>query len=361
MPVFSPTGQEGSVSSVRLRRVAGIVSTALLALLIASPAAVNAAVPLLTPTWSVIPTTVQDGDYVAFRASITNDDNSTVSQLFLVEVARDPNLTLVPGSVSSSQGSCDSTTDPAAFLCTLGQLKPHRTATVTAVFWTALVVDPATFYTATERWEFNTTGLGSDSGGDNSHGDSWPSVDENGADLLVATVTSSGDFGGRYVLNGDLKIVENNQALSNSNPHSTRAFAPITGIGVTVEDIDCDVELPETPDPICAGFTTGFGEVSKVNVNDGIDVSGTEGTTLLHFYLQLDSSEVPPGANANTVSVFHVWGPAPTDQETISTRCTFAKKATLPNNAACISVKNLPGGDLGVDVWTFHNGGLRLQ
>jgi hypothetical protein len=361
MPVFSPTGQEGSVSSVRIRRVAGIVSTALLALMLASPTAVNAAVPLLTPTWSVIPTTVQDGDYVAFRASITNDDTSTVSQLFLVELARDPNLTLVPGTVSSSQGSCDSTTDPTAFLCTLGQLKPHKTATVTAVFRTALVVDPATFYTATGRWEFNTTGLGSDSGGDNSHGDSWPSVDPiSHADLLVATVTSSGDFGGRYVLNSNLKIVENNQALSNSNPHSTRAYAPVTGIGVTVEDVDCNVE---TPDPICADFTTGFGEVSKVNVNDGVYVDDPDfsGLTPLHFYLQLDSYEIPQGANANTVSVLHVWGPAPTDQETISTRCTFAKKATIPNNAACITVKNLPGGDLGIDVWTFHNGGLRAQ
>jgi hypothetical protein len=348
------------VSSVRLRRVAGIVSTALLALLIASPAAVNAAVPLLTPTWSVIPTTVQDGDYVAFRASITNDDSSTVSQLFLVELARDPNLALVPGSVSWSQGSCDSTTDPAAFLCTLGQLKPHRTATVTAVFRTALVVDPATFYTATGRWEFNTTGLGSDSGGDNSHGDSWPSVDENGADLLVATVTSSGDFGGRYVLNGDLKIVENNQALSNSNPHSTRAYSPVTGIGVTVEDIDCTTST----DPICDGFTTGFGQVSKVNVNEGLDVSGDPGTTLLHFYLQLDSSEIPQGSNANNVSVIHTYIDETTGElttETIDTSCTFARRSTTPNNAACISVKNLPGGDLGVDVWTFHNGGLRLQ
>jgi hypothetical protein len=354
MPVFSPTGQEGSVSSVRLRRVAGIVSTALLALMLASPAAVNAAVPLLTPTWSVIPTTVQDGDYVAFRASITNDDTSTVSQLFLVELARDPNLTLVPGTVSWSQGSCDSTTDPTAFLCTLGQLKPHKTATVTAVYRTALVVDPATFYTATGRWEFNTTGLGSASGGDNSHGDSWPSVDVNGADLLVATVTSSGDFGGRYVLNSNLTIVENNQALSNSNPHSTRAYSPVTGIGVTVEDIDCTTST----DPICDDFTTGFGQVSKVNVNDDVDDSGITATTLLHFYLQLDSSEIPQGANANNVSVYHVY---PGGTETITTRCSFDRKSTTPSNAPCISVKNLPGGDLGVDVWTYHNGTLRLQ
>jgi len=341
------------VSSNRRRRTAGAISTALLALVLAGPATVNAAVPDLIATWTVIPTTVHDGDYVAFRGSIYNDDTSTVSQLFLVELTRDPNLTLLPLTVTSSQGSCDTTADPAHFMCTLGQLKPRRTATVTAVYQAA-VLDPAGPYTATGGWEFNTTGLGSASGGDNSHGDSWPS----GAALTV-NVTNSGDFGGRYVLNNNLKIVENNQALSNANPHSTRAYAPVIGIGVTVEDIVCD-GAPD--DPACADLSVGFGQISKVNVNDGLDVSGTPGTTLLHFYIQLDSSEIPNGVNANNVTITHAYVDEATGDpatETLTTRCSFAKRATTPNNPPCISVKNLPGGDLGVDVWTYHNGALR--
>jgi hypothetical protein len=293
---------------------------------------------------------VNNGDYVAFRGSIYNDDTSTVSQLYLVELARDANLIFESYTINqASPGAfCETTTD-GTLKCTLGQLKPRRTATVTVVFTTA-----ATGTSATESWEFNTTGLGSESGGDQSHGDSWPS----GTALTVA-LSNSDDFGGRYVLNDALKIVENSQALNSiSNPHSTRAYAPVTGIGVTVEDIDCDVELPETPDPICDDFTTGFGQVSNVNVNNDIDDSGITSETLLHFYLQLDSSEIPQGTNANEVSVYHVY---PGGSETIDATCTFAKKSTTPNNAPCIVVKNLPGGDMGVDVWTDHNGGLRLQ
>jgi hypothetical protein len=315
----------------------------------------TAVTPTLTPSWSVIPTTVKGGDYVAFRAEIRNDDTSNVSQLFLVEMSRDPNLTLVPGAVTASQGSC--TTTGATFSCTLGQLKPHKTAKVTAVFTSAAITPD---YSATESWEFNTVGLGS-GGGDNSHGDKWQSVDSNGNPLLVARVTSDPDFGGRYVLNANLLVVENSQAINNTNRHSTRAYAPAAGIGVTVEDVDCSIT---NPDPICALFTTGSGEVSKVNVNDGIDVSGTPGTTLLHFYIQADSSEIPSGKTASNLVVTHVYLDETTQTnvtETISTRCTFAKKApTTPTNAPCITVKNLGGGDLGVDVWTFHNGGMKI-
>jgi hypothetical protein len=330
----------------RFGRLATVLTTAVLAATL-GVGTVSAATPNLAATWTVIPKQVSDGDYVAFRGEITNNDTSTVSQLFLVELARDPNLpTLV--SIATSQGSC-TLGDP--FMCTLGQLKPHRTAKITAVFLTA---DATASYTAIERWEFNTTGLGS-GGGDNSHGDSWAS-DDSGADELVASVSTDGDFGGRYVKDNNVLIVQNDQAINNANPHSTRAYSPTTGIGVTVEDIDCTATVP---DQLCTDLAAGFGQISKVNVNDGIDVSGTSGATLLHFYLQLDSSEILAGKNANSVNVLHTY---PGGEETISDRCTFAsKRATTPNNAPCITVKNLSGGDLGVDVWTFHNGGLRLS
>jgi len=336
------------------RRTAGAVSAALVALTLIGPGAASAATPDLIDTWTVIPTAVNNGDYVAFRGSIYNDDTSTVSQLYLVELFRPAGFTPVPGSITIDLGgkgaTCDTTGDAfiGAYKCTLGQLKPGKTATVTVVFQTS-----ATGSTATPVWEFNTTGLGSDSGGDESHGDSWPSGTE-----LTVSLREFGDFGGRYVLDDDSKIVENDQALDGTtNPHSTRAYAPVTGIGVTVEDIDCTTST----DPICDAFTTGFGEVSKVNVNDDIDDSGIIPTTLLHFYLQFDSSELEQGVNANNLTILHVWLGG---FEEISTDCTYAKKSTTPNNVpppdgSCLDVKNLPGGDLGVDVWTYHNGALR--
>jgi len=318
--------------------------------------AVNAAIPNLIPTWTVVPTTVANGDYVAFRASIYNNDTSTVSQLYYVEVQRGAGLEL--NAVNPSQGTCDTTTNPAKFKCTLGQLKPRKTATVVAIFKT-----PATGASVTERTAYNTTGLGSIGGNDQSHGDSWPSftTDANGnitADFLTARLSANADlFYGRYVLNSNLKIVENNQALSNSNPHSTRAYAPVTGIGVTVEDISCvQTDPPTTLDPLCSDLTAGFGQISKVNVNDDIDDSGILATTMLHFYIQLDSSEIPQGINANDVIFLHVY---PGGSETIDTACVFAKKATIPNSAPCLTSKSLPGGDIGVDIWTFHNGGFK--
>jgi hypothetical protein len=336
--------------SIRSRRAVRAISGALLALMLVVPGTVSAATPDLIDTWTVIPTAVNNGDYVALRASIYNNDSSTVSQLYLVELTRPEGFTLdsIKVNLGGKGAACDTTGDAftGAIKCTLGQLKPDKTATVTAVFKTSL-----TGTTATPTWEFNTTGIGSATGGDQSHGDSWPSL----TDLTVALRPAGDVFGGRYVLNDALKIVENNQALSSSNPHSTRAYAPVTGIGVTVEDIVCN-GAPD--DDLCADLSAGFGEISKVNVNDDADSNGITATTLLHFYIQLDSSEIPAGANANSVSVLHVY---PGGSEELSTRCTFARKATIPNNAPCITVKTLPGGDLGIDVWTFHNGGLRVQ
>lgn len=332
------------------------IAAALIALALFAPTA-YAAIPDLIPTWTVIPTTVANGDYVAFRASIYNNDTSTVSQLYYVEVERGVGLEL--NSVKPSQGTCDTTTEPGKFKCTLGQLKPRKTATVVAIFKT-----PATGASATERTAFNTTGLGSIAGNDKSHGDSWPSfeTDANGnitADYLTVYLSANADlFYGRYVLNDNLKIVENSQALSNSNPHSTRAYAPVTGIGVTVEDISCvETDPPTTLDPLCSQLTLGFGQISKVNVNDDVDDSGITATTLLHFYMQLDSSEIPQGTNTNSITIGHAY---PGGYEDIINRCTFDKKQTSPNNASCFTAKNLPGGDLGIDIWSIHNGGFKV-
>ena len=191
------------------------------------------------------------------------------------------------------------------------------------------------------------------SGGDHSHGDSWPSLQTSRPSRCTspASAISAGAISGTTIPRSSRTI----RRSAAATPHSTLAFSPVTGIGVTVEDIVCD---GASDDALCTELGAGFGQISKVNVNDDEDTNGITSTTLLHFYIQLDSSEIPQGTNANTVSVLHAY---PGGFETIVRRCTFDRKATVPNNASCITVKNLPGGDLGVDVWTLHNGGLRLQ
>jgi hypothetical protein len=312
------------------------------------PGTVAAATPLLNASASALTGTVKNGDYVAYSATITNNDTSTVSQLYLLEGDSLGNLSNGTFySAKATQGRCNAS---GPLYCSLGQLKPGKTATVTVVYLTpAAPIVQSTFYAS-----FNTTGLGS-GGGDNSHGDQWDVSS-------FASLSNSDDFGGRYVANNGAKIVENLQALSNANPHSTKAYAPSTEIYASVLDVDCSAT---TPDPMCANFSTGFGQLSQVNVNNGLDVSGTAGSTLLHFTIQTYASEVPSGKNANNIYVIHGYVDETTGlwtSETIDTKCTFTpKNATTPNNAACLTVTKLGGGSFQVDVWTFHNGGLRLS
>lgn len=312
------------------------------------PGTVSAATPLLIQGASALTPLVTNGDYVAFSATIFNNDTSTVSQLFLLEgdsAGNTSNGTFY--SAKPTQGKCNAT---GPLYCALGQLKPGKTATVTIVYLApAAPTARALFYGM-----FNTTGLGS-GGGDNSHGDQWDVAAD-------ASLTNSDEFGGRYVVNNGAKIVQNLQALSNANPHSTKAFAPSTDIYASVQDVDCSAA---TPDPMCADFSTGFGQLSQVNVNNGLDVTGTAGTTLLHFAIQTYVSEVPSGKNANNIYVIHGYVDELTHAwttETIAAKCTFTPKTAItPSNPACITVTKLAGGSFLVDVWTYHNGGLRLQ
>ncbi len=324
------------------RRLATVATTALLGTMLLGVGTASAATPLLGATFEVLSPIVKNGDIAGFRATITNNDTSTVSQLFLVDKGSDGTLFSV---ASNPAGKCNAPTAGPLY-CAFGQLKPGSTVTVVFTLTTVLA---ATATADLAKVAFNTTGLGS-GGGDNSHGDSWASGSTFKADLTI-----SDDFGGRYVANNNLKLVQNLQTLSNANPHSTRTFAPISGIYTTVEDVDCTTPT----DAICAGLTTGFGQVSKVNVNDGADVTGTPGTTLLHFTIQSYASEVPSGKNASNISVLHTYGVG--NSETLSRACNFSPKTnTVPANAPCIMVKKLSGGSFQVDVWTFHNGGLRL-
>ncbi|HEV2006967.1 MAG TPA: hypothetical protein VGQ85_10165 [Candidatus Limnocylindrales bacterium] len=323
------------------RRLATVATTALLGTMLLGVGTANAAVPTLTPTFDVLSPVVTNGDIAGFRATITNNDTSTVSQLFLVDKGSDGTLF----SVTTTQGRCNAPTAGPLY-CAFGQLKPGKTLAV--VFTLTTLAAPASADLA--KVAFNTTGLGS-GGGDNSHGDSWPST------FSSVTLTNSDDFGGRYVANNNLKLIQNLQALSNANPHSTKTIVPSSDIYATVEDIDCTTST----DSICLGLTTGFGQVSKVNVNNGNDVSGTAGTTLLHFTIQTYAGEVPSGKNANNIFVLHTYAGVGSP-ETISQACTFSPKNNpVPANAPCITVLKLGGGSFQVDVWTFHNGGLRLQ
>ena len=203
--------------SIHLRRAVAVVTGAMLAAMLIGPA--SAAIPRLVPSFEVLSPEVRNSDIAGFKASIFNNDTSTVSQLFLIDTGSGGTF----DTATPSQGRCNAT---GPLYCVLGQLKPGKTATVTFT-----IKAPATGAALPVSVIFNTTGLGS-GGGDNSHGDAWPLTGS-------AALNACPNFGGRYVANNNLKIVEDDQSVNGTtNKQATRAYSPKTGIEVTVADGD---------------------------------------------------------------------------------------------------------------------------
>jgi len=395
-PVRPRPAQEGSVSSLRLRRAASVASSALLALMLLGPSAVSAATPTVdvgsltaqTNTSAASPTTVSIGETIWFRTTLQNKDSSTISQLFLgvfsdatlysygTPVTYAATLTKNGDTVS---GGCGPGINGAQVTCSVRNVKPEDTVQATFVLVVpatdangdpyaghaqcpigdgsgyANVLSPDVTYldgpATCVLSEWSSNGAPSSDGG-SSHGDTW---NFNDGVLINSDLT---DFRSRWVV--DQLKVENDQIINADNPHATTAFSPQTGIPVTVEDIDCVVSHYSDPDdvPAICATLTGFGEVSRVDVAGGgplecPTVGDPHAPCVYHFMLKLDSVEV----SSNPKGVNHVY---PGGFETIVTKCAFAKGSAVPRTVPCITVKKLSGGDLQVDVWTLHNGGLRL-
>ena len=310
-----------------LRGLSLIATSSLLALMLLVPTT-NAAIPALIPTTAAAPATISDGGQGAVIFSIYNNDTSTVSQLFLVNVT-------VPGGsfvkAYPTQGSCDATG-----YCTLGQLKPRKTATVIVVFNANAGV--ASLDVA---GTFNTTGLGTSTGGDNSHGDAWP------VDQLVATSSDAQDFSGRFIDAGGNVIVQNLQTVGTGNPQATKIIAPKTLIGVSAED-------GFLTDPLtCPSTIPCFGETSAIEVAGGATFPGG-----FQVVITIDGSLIPSGVNAKNVKIYHTWdSPAPGGSEVISTRCSFTNG--LPKSMPCLTAQKVNGTDIQITIWSTHNGFMK--
>ncbi|OGO54805.1 MAG: hypothetical protein A2V84_05395 [Chloroflexi bacterium RBG_16_70_13] len=308
-----------------IRRVSYAVASSLLAVMLLGPAGANAAIPALDEIQYPAPATVGAGELAAVVFGVTNSGKSTVSQLFLdVDLDGWTFYTAYP-----SQGTC--TADGTG--CTFGQLKPKKTASV-------IIVLTPTDASATVKGTFNTTGLGSGSD-DASHGDQWD---------VEATVTVSNDaqdVAGRFIDEDGNPIVQNSQALSDTNPHSTKVVAPQELIGVSVQD------GPDAAEPVCyltaAECENLFGDPSVINVAQGGTFPGFQ------IVIGFDRSEIV-GANANTLTIYHEYD---STYEIIDTKCSFTPNSETPKSLPCLTVKNLGGGDLEATIWTTHNGVMK--
>ena len=268
------------------------------------------AVPIVPPATSAQPTVVSPGALVQFSTWARNDDTSTVSQFFLTESLGRTIYSINWARKDGTTGTCS--TSPS-LNCSFGQLKPGDWINA------SIVVQALASGTSTPvRFVWSTVGIG--------HGDSFP-VDDSVA------MNSTGDFSGRFLVTGDSLTVGDVDVLSTGNKQSTVVFSPATGIGVSVED------GPGVSNGCAPGQC--FSEGSDIHVGNGTAQYGQ-----FKVVVNLHSSEIPKGVNANSLTVYH-------DGVAITTICADSPVAD------CYSAKKFKWG-IQVTIWLLHNGKLGI-
>ena len=313
------------------QRVSTLLTTASLLL---SMTAVSAAIPASTlaalpnvlvgkgavvqayPDNGGTPTKVDPGEPVLIQVWAFNNDSSNVSQFYLsILGGGSPSNVTWTKNGGQPGGTCSPTT---TYTCSFGQLKSKTSIVVSALF-----TAPSDFGSMDNDFVFSTTGVGVSNTGDNSHGDTW--LVQNSV-----TVDNSTDFAGRYVTTNNLKTVQTGDTPSSSDKQTTIVYSPETGIGVTVDD-----------SAGCLTTSGCFGQISEISV-----ANGKSYTTGFKVVVNLHSSEIPSGANANTIKVFH-------DGVQILAKC-----GTTPS-PDCYSAKKMTWG-IQVTIWLLHNGKLNF-
>ncbi len=337
------------------------VSVALLALSALSSGATLAAIPSVTlgsgpevnqTASAARPAVVSAGDVAGFVVSLTNSPNvSTLSQLYLEVQSITPGGT-VYGAVPS-QGKC--TTSP--FKCTLGQLKPGKTATVTVAVQTPLSStlqscplgrDGSVGFLATNPsymcvdFVWTSTGTpGTDPS--QSHGDQFHWLDG-------VSLSSDPNFAGRFVFDSGQTTVADNSSLGNRNQQST---STTVGTGVPADVADgpansdiCDEGLlPSGTVFDCDSLTS---EWSTVNVDRGRSQDAA-------FKIVISFFQLPNGLKGSNPRIYHHFLDFATSQpaaELITTKCSFT--GGVLDSVPCLIVQNKA-----VTIWTTHNGGYR--
>lgn len=292
-----------------------------------------------TPNWHMddpvpLPPQVIPGQDAGFLVTITNDGPSNISQLYLTSSpAPGPDTTYV----SADHPGCDPAGVP--LYCDFGALRKNESVTVIVAFPT--LADAQSY---THTFEANTTGISSDPK-DNSHGDALTKS------ATVELNSNAQDFSG-YFMPPD-EYVQNLQTISETNPQSTLVEVPPGAIGVSVED-------GPGVSASCPASLNCFTETSEIHVYNGTFYDGG-----FLVYIQLDSSQLPPGVNKNNLHFWHQFDTPRlvkgelVDGEAITDACKFVGNSDTPKNIPCVDVVNLGGGDLGAYIYLNVNGFLR--
>jgi Domain of unknown function DUF11 len=313
------------VTGYRTRRLAAVVSSALLAMLLLGTSGVTAGTPA---GWSIVatplPSTVAPGKIAGYQVVIGNVGPSNISQLFMVDDQ--------PGTqayVNTPLGSC-STSGP--LVCNFGALNAGVTITVIVAYTTPTTTPLDTF---SVTFELNTTG-GTFTRTTGSHGTVLPST-------ATTALDSSPNFAGGFSLTD--ATVGTTGTLGTGN-HQTSAVTPPTGsaaIIVTIED----------------GLTSNPGGGGNICltlrcIGDWTDVHvGFGHTGPIKVTLVLYGGSLPSGVSTNKIGLWHD-GSVPNP---VVLRCSDPTSIPSGGTQECVTVTKV-GTNFQIVAWLLHNSGL---
>jgi hypothetical protein len=350
------------VSFVHRRRVASVTASALLALMLIGPAAVNAG----TPGWKFYITPIPADGIVApsasagFVVTIANEGKSNISALYLstdlpatAPNGGAPTYVGTPGWTNQPDGSgvC-SAANAGPLYCDLGNLIAGASVTVTVAF--QMPASGSSFFNFLAFGNGNTPSDGGTSHGDElkglisiNSGNSRPPV----TPAAQITLNASKNFAGGFTTDGT--VVANDQTLGPKNIQSGKIVPPAQNVPVTIEDGLADDAFS------CANLgttcTNRFGEWARLNV-----AAGTPFNTGIHVTYTILGNKVPQGATVDTINLIHVPSDGAGNLGTpyvIYLRCGAATLPSVPG-VECITVTQV-GKNFQVDAWFASNGGSR--
>jgi hypothetical protein len=363
------------VTRYRTRRLATVVSSALIGLLLLGTGIASAN----PPGWKtshvdpipadgvVAPSTATVFNNVGYVVTIINNGKSNITALTLTtdlptSAPNNGSPTYV-GPVTylgqNAIGHCSAAND-GLLACSFGSLNSLASVSVTVAYRTpttatANCTDPfvAGFVPSTDCFHFEAFGNGSTtSDGGTSHGDAlslW----------AHATVSSSANFGGGFDING--APAADNTNLGHGNVQSTAVTPPAgaNNIAVTVEDGTGTLVSSACKNP---NNVPQFGECSKINVNAGHDYSQDPSPKPFKVVITIYGGAVPGGTSVSDIYVLQTSDPKPDGTTTsiaIGQNDVRCSSATNPTNAEvpCIVVTKV-GSNYQIVLWLFHNGGL---
>lgn len=314
--------------SSRLRRLATVVSTALLGVMLLGTGTSLAA----TPGWAFsnqayIPDTVQPGSDAGYSFTIVNNGKSNISQLFLVSDSTQPITYL-----DTQRGTSMCVTTPT-LKCDFGALVAGAHIDVVVAYTT-----PSSGKTFAPTFGLNGTGNTPDPGG-NSHGDTKTFQ-------FVTTLDSSINFNGGFQLTGH--EIGTYDVLSNSNKQSTKILPPASAIDLPVTVEDGIATFPGGFTNPCTAHTC-YGDWTKISVKDlNNNLLGPVKVTLTIKGIQSNTDPL-------TIGLWH-------DGTIIMTRCDTTTTLPISGGAECVTVTKSGNGNntiFEIVAWLNHNGTLR--